>query len=342
MEELSVAPVKPGLHSYNLKRRLNPPEPKHRAVILLRWLLFFCGISCIGFYGYTLANEHIYQAYENWAFDQQIAGRSVTFSDWLRERTPLGSYMTPPQSSTAKVAKPAEPMQTPMQRPPAEGAVVGKVLIPRLHVSAVVLQGVEAETLARGAGHIPSTAMPGQTGNFAIAAHRDTLFRPLRFIQKNDDVTFESTTGSYTYQVVSTQIVLPSDVAVLRAPPGGGKWLTLITCYPFYYVGSAPKRFIVQAKLISKDPDSKLAAQAGTDTSPPAAPPSVRKEHKSIKVASLHEPRHARGPSAFRSRKRRALHRTVREQQRAETGQAVSNANPRKKRGFWRRLASVF
>jgi sortase A len=335
MDDLSVAPVKPGLHSYNLKRRLNPPEPKHRAMAMLRWALFLCGVVCIGFYGYSLTNEHIYQAYENWAFDQQIAGRTVTFTDWLRERTPLGGYMTPPNSNRASVAKPAEPLQTPMQRPLAEGAVVGKVLIPRLHVSAIVLQGVEAETLARAAGHIPSTAMPGQTGNFAIAAHRDTLFRPLRFIQKDDDVTFESATGSYTYQVVSTQIVLPTDVAVLRPPPGGDKWLTLITCYPFYYVGSAPKRFIVQAKLISTDPDSKLAARAVADTSPPTELTPARQSHKSTKIASLHEPRRVRGSSAFTSRRRTGF-------DRAETSEPVSSAKHRKKRAFWRRLASIF
>ena len=209
--------------------------------------------------------------------------------------------MTPAPSATANVAKPSKPLEAPVG-PLAEGAVVGKVLIPRLHLSAIVLQGVEDNTLARGAGHVPSTAMPGQTGNFAIAAHRDTLFRPLRNIQKNDDVTFESTTGRYTYQVFSTQIVLPSDVGVLRPPPDGGKWLTLITCYPFYYVGSAPKRFIVQAKLVSADPDSKLTAHAGSD--PPPPPPStpvVEKRSKLKKQASLHEPRHMRGSSSFRN-----------------------------------------
>jgi sortase A len=340
MDELRVAPVKPGLHSYNLKRRLNPPERKHRAMMWLRWSLFLCGVTCIGYYGYSLANQHIYQAYENWAFDQLIAGRTVGFTDWLRERTPLGGFMKPPQSSTAGIAKPGNPMEAPTERPLPEGAVVGKVLIPRLHLSAVVLQGIEAETLARGAGHIPSTAMPGQTGNFAIAAHRDTLFRPLRLIEKNDDVTFESTTGSYTYQVMSTQIVLPSDVAVLRAPPGGGKWLTLITCYPFYYVGSAPKRFIVQAKLISTDPDSKLAARVGTDTSPPATPMPVQRP-KPAKVVSLHEPRHARGSSAFARRRRTGVHRRAARPQ-TQAAETISSAKPKKKRGFWRRLASIF
>lgn len=342
MEDLSAVPVKPGLHSYNINRRLNPPKPKHVGMTRLRWLLFLCGLACIGFYGYSLANEHIYQAYENWAFDQEIAGRTVTFNDWLRERTLLGNYMTPPESSKASVAKPAEPMPTPFERPLPEGAVVGRVLIPRLHLSAIVLQGVQAETLARGAGHVPSTAMPGQTGNFAIAAHRDTLFRPLRFIKKDDDVTFESTTGSFTYQVVSTQIVLPTDVQVLQPPAGGGKWLTLITCYPFYYVGSAPKRFIVQARLVSDDPDSKLAAHSATGVSPPPPLATVRQRARTTRRSSLHEPRHMRGSSAFAIRGRTGVHRADRALTQTVAAGTVSTSKPKKKRGFWHRLTHIF
>ena len=210
MEDLSLDPVKPGLHSYNLNRRLRPPEPKNKSIVRLRWLLMLCGLACLGLYGYSLANEHIYQVYENWAFDQQIAGRTVSFTDWLRERTPLGGYMTPAPSATANVAKPSKPLEAPVG-PLAEGALVGKVLIPRLHLSAIVLQGVEDNTLARGAGHVPSTAMPGQAGNFTIAAHRDTLFRPLRNIQKNDDVTFES-----DHRPVHLSSFLNSDCAALR------------------------------------------------------------------------------------------------------------------------------
>jgi sortase A len=305
----------------------------------MRWLLALCGVACVGFYGYSLANQHIYQSYENWAFDQQIAGRTVSFTDWLRERTPLGTYMTRASSTTATAVKPAKPTETPRGTPLAEGTVVGKVLIPRLHLSAIVLQGVEDDTLARGAGHVPSTAMPGQSGNFAIAAHRDTLFRPLRNIQKNDDVTFQSATGSYTYQVFSTQIVLPSDVGVLRPPPDGGKWLTLITCYPFYYIGSAPKRFIVQAKLVSADPDSKLTARTDSGSSPPPQSVPVEKKPKLRKQASVHKPRQMRGSFAFTERTQKGFRRSDRVQ--TAVPETVSTIRPKKKRAFWRRLASI-
>jgi sortase A len=346
MGNLSIDPVKPGLHSYNVKRRLNPSRPKHGLVSRFRLLLLICGLACVGFYGYTLANQYIYQAYENWAFDQQIAGRTVSFTDWVREQTPLGTYMKPSNSQTAGTAKPTQPEEAPSSPPLAEGALVGKVLIPRLHLSAMVLQGVETQTLERGAGHVPSTAMPGQVGNFAIAAHRDTLFRPLKDIEKDDQVTFKSTSGSYTYQVVSTQIVLPSNVAVLRPPAGGGKWLTMITCYPFYYVGSAPKRFIVQAKLVSADSDSKLVAKTPGDSSlgtraEPSPPPPTRKRSKPIKQASLQEPRHMRGSSSLARRRTAGTERA--DQSRATTNSAeqVASVKPKKKRGFWRRLASI-
>lgn len=259
--------VKPGLHSHNAKRRFDPHPSRHRFVSVLRGLLFFLGLCGIAYYGYALSNEYVYQAYENWAFDQKITGRQVTFSDYLRERTPFG-FLTGSRRSTANVAtnestarrevQPSTPTRL------VEGTVLGRVQIARLNLSAMVREGVDNETLSRAVGHLPYTALPGQTGNFAIAAHRDTLFRALKDIQKDDRVTFQSQTETYTYEVVSTKIVKPSDLSVVQ-PQGSEKLLTMITCYPFYYVGSAPKRFIVQAKLV----DSNLAGQpalGGQDT----------------------------------------------------------------------------
>jgi LPXTG-site transpeptidase (sortase) family protein len=152
----------------------------------------------------------------------------------------------------------------------AEGALLGRVEIARLGVSAIVREGVGGQTLSTAVGHIPSTSLPGQDGNFAIAAHRDTLFRALKDIQTGDLVKFQSAAGSYTYRVAATKIVTPSDVSVLRSDGGGlipvkassqgpDKLLTMITCYPFYYVGSAPKRFIVEAQLVGADPNATIS-----------------------------------------------------------------------------------
>ena len=134
---------------------------------------------------------------------------------------------------------------TPAPRPP-EGAVVGRLAIPRLGLSVIVIEGVEARDLKRAAGHIPNTALPGEPGNVGIAAHRDTFFRPLRGIKPNDAITLDTPGGSYRYRVVSTTVVPPSDIHVLD--PIGRDALTLVTCFPFNYIGSAPKRFIVLAE----------------------------------------------------------------------------------------------
>lgn len=257
--------VRPGEHSHNARRRAEEPASKGSFVRMLRIALLVIGLSCAGFYGYTLCDQYVYQAYENWAFDQQIAGhRHVTFTDYLREETPLGVVMgnkapvAPVRTNEAARSTVAEPEATPA--PPPEGALLGRIEVKRLGLSAMVRQGVDAKMLSVAVGHVPSTALPGQMGNFAVAAHRDTLFRGLKDIKKGDLVTFESPTGTFTYQVLATKIVKPSDVSVLRADGGGliptgssspsSHLLTMITCYPFYYVGSAPKRFIVQAKLV--------------------------------------------------------------------------------------------
>lgn len=144
--------------------------------------------------------------------------------------------------------------------PPRDGAVVGRLAVPRLGVSVMVVEGVDAGDLNHAAGHIPGTALPGQPGNVAIAAHRDTFFRPLRNVKANDTIRVETLRGTYWYRVVSTKIVDPGDVQVLDA--SGGNSLTLVTCYPFYYIGAAPRRFIVRAQLVAATGQMQAKAQS--------------------------------------------------------------------------------
>lgn len=252
----------PGVHSHNAKRRLQNARDRFKTLRWARLFLLLIGISSLGYYGYTLSNEYIYQNYENWAFDQKIAGHAATFTDYLRAKTPFGFLL-----GTQESAAPEESVQpkAPATPRPAVGSMLGRVEIPRLHLSAIVREGVDAKVLSVAVGHVPYTALPGDSGNFAIAAHRDTLFRALKDIKKDDVVSFQSPEGTFTYQVLATKIVKPTDVSVLRADgggliPGGGKLLTMITCYPFYYVGSAPKRFIVEGKLISHTPVKRASA----------------------------------------------------------------------------------
>jgi len=329
--------AKPGLHSHNRTRRMPSATPEKPSPLLwLRTLLLILGICAIGYYGYSASNQYIYQAYQNWAFDQQIAGRKVAVADYVREKTPFGFLVGTRAAETA-------PARGPRLTAPSEGTVLGRVEINRLNLSAMVREGVDAKTLSLAVGHVPSTALPGQAGNFAIAAHRDTLFRALKDIRKDDLVTFQSPDGTYTYQILATEIVKPADVSVLQ-PDGGGlipppansrnpeKLLTMITCYPFYYVGSAPKRFIVQAKLVSSDGATKFSGNEARNTRPPEIVPKLTKplKAKSLRQAIAKEPRTARGSSR--------LSRPGTEHQGSSLPTAV---HAPKKRGFWHRLLHV-
>jgi len=129
----------------------------------------------------------------------------------------------------------------------ALGDTIAKLKIPRLGAELYVVEGDNARELRRGPGHLAGTALPGADGNCVIAGHRDTHFRVLKDIREGDDIVLETQTGQYLYRVKRTQIVTPDNTAALR--PTATPELNLITCYPFYYVGSAPKRFVVEAQL---------------------------------------------------------------------------------------------
>ena len=135
-----------------------------------------------------------------------------------------------------------------------DGKVIGRLEISRLQLAVPILSNYDPDSLKRGVGHIPGTAFPGGLGTGGLAGHRDMFLRPLRNIKKGMDVRLVGESGTYHYAVDSTEVVNPSDVRVLDI--GDRPELTLITCYPFYYVGSAPQRFIVHAHLVSAIPDS--------------------------------------------------------------------------------------
>ena len=174
-----------------------------------------------------------------------------------------------------KIANPPSPSPAPAQnQPPVEtGDVIGRLQIPRLKLSAVVREGADHDTLDVALGHIPGTSFPGQPGNVGVAGHRDTLFRGLRKIEKDDVIRFETPNGEYSYQVESTGIVKPQDVDVLKA--GQHPEMTLVTCYPFYYVGSAPDRFIVKARLMTPPAAPAPATSVASSTPPPSTAPPV-------------------------------------------------------------------
>ena len=189
-------------------------RPTVASMYLLERLLLAIGVLLLGWYGLDRLQT---------AYDQAMASREF---EEIRMPAP-GSHVAPPAHLSP-------------------GDIVGRVAIPRVGVSAIVREGDDATTLHRAVGHIPGTALPGSNGNAAIAGHRDTFFRGLRNIRKGDEIVLSTAGGDLHYVVRDTRIVDPSEVSVLA--PTQGPVLTLVTCYPFNYIGAAPRRFIVQAE----------------------------------------------------------------------------------------------
>ncbi len=161
----------------------------------------------------------------------------------LTENRELDGILRSRQQALEPTASETAPSQLPA------GALLGRIEIPRLGVSAVVLSGTDASTLRRSVGHIPGTALPGAAGNAGLAGHRDTFFRRLEDIRDNDEIVVTTLDGVFRYRVERTVVVTPADVWVLD--PTSDSTLTLVTCFPFSFFGAAPDRFIVRATLRS-------------------------------------------------------------------------------------------
>ena len=162
--------------------------------------------------------------------------------------------LTPATLSPAKAAPGTTERETPAAgEAPVAGDLIGRVDIPRLHLSVPVLEDDTAKSLLRGLGHIPGTAQLGGLGTVGLAGHRDTFLKPLRAIAPGMEIHATGSAGKYNYVVDTTEIVMPEEVSVLAIH--SRPELTLITCYPFNYVGAAPQRFVVHAHLTSVSPD---------------------------------------------------------------------------------------
>jgi len=142
------------------------------------------------------------------------------------------------------------------------GAPLGVLSIPKIRLEVPVLDGTDDLTLNRAVGRIEETARPGEAGNLGIAGHRDGFFRGLKDVAVGDEIHLKTLTRDYLYVIESIRVVSPEDVHVLDATPK--PVLTLVSCFPFYYVGSAPRRYVVRAVLVGDAP--------AADRSPPETP----------------------------------------------------------------------
>jgi sortase A len=190
-----------------------------RGSVFLRWvrgLLFLIGALAVTYVAFALLHAKIYQEAAGNALEEQI------------DANEQGNGSMP-----SVIGK--------------EGDVLGRIEIPRLKLKVAILEGTTSRTLQLGVGHIGGTALPGAQGNIGIAGHRDTYFRALKDIRTNDEIEIQTATGLSRYKVDWAQIVSPGDTAVLA--PSSESAITLVTCYPFYFIGAAPKRFVVHARM---------------------------------------------------------------------------------------------
>ena len=229
----------------------SPPEhrtrPRRHWLTGLEWFFLLVGLVALDTYVWVNTSTLLSQAYQDWAFDQTLRGLTPSVPGFVGDEV---GWMFGRQREKVEAPEAAPKFQPmPQGKPPQPSEVIGRLEIPRLNLTVMVREGADGKTLHQAVGHIPGTALPGYAGNVALAGHRDTFFRALRNIKKDDTIELETENGTYRYLVESTDIVGPRDVGVLAA--SHGQTLTLVTCYPFYYVGSAPKRFIVRAAQVS-------------------------------------------------------------------------------------------
>ena len=189
-------------------------------------VFFACAMLLLGYCAFALGDAWNFQRRESGDFDRLLRDRRVA------------SVGTPQ----------AEASTAPKGAPAAMDGLIGRIEIPRLLLSAVVVEGTGKTILRRAVGHIPGTALPGEPGNVCLTGHRDTFFRPLKDLRIKDEVQLSTLNGNFKYEVESLKVVEPDNVGVLA--PSGENVLTLVTCYPFYYVGPAPKRWIVRARQV--------------------------------------------------------------------------------------------
>jgi sortase A len=199
---------------------------------LARWFFLALGIALLGVVGYAFLDAKLFQERESKRLNQAMKPSAELSVEIRPQAVPVTS------SSVAD----SQHMNV------APGAAIGRIEISRIGIDVIIVEGIDGKTLRRGVGHVTGTALPGEPGNVAIAGHRDTFFRALRNVRQDDEVIITALDGTYRYQVDWVKVV--DDDAAQVLSDSDESILTLVTCYPFYFVGPAPKRFIVRAHKI--------------------------------------------------------------------------------------------
>jgi LPXTG-site transpeptidase (sortase) family protein len=238
----------------------------------VRWsaplLLFFVGVSALGYCGYVMLDAHYSQSDQARKFDQALLqahvgaaadlnAHAAGVADFAATSPLMPTFVESNGLANVNGASSKDSSANTLSFPP--DGPLGRIEIASIGLTAMIEEGTGRLTLQRGVGHIIGTSLLGQSGNVGLAGHRDTFFRKLRNIHEGAEITLTTLEGSFLYRVELISIVEPQDSEVLR--DSGENLLTLVTCYPFSYVGPSPKRFIVRARQVSAAPTTATAIQ---------------------------------------------------------------------------------
>jgi len=197
---------------------------RQQSLVWCQYIFLALGLLALGFCAKSLTQAWRYQRWARQQMENQMSHRATT----------LGSAAEQEKKTSSGGLHQMSP--------------IGRLEIPRVHISAMVAEGTSPRVLSRAVGHAVGTALPGQKGNVTLAAHRDTFFRHLGDVRSGDIIELEEPGHEYRYQVRFTAVVGPQDTWVLE--PTGKETLTLLTCYPFHFVGPAPDRFVIRARRV--------------------------------------------------------------------------------------------
>jgi sortase A len=215
-----------------IRIRYEYEEPRY-GKFWMRWVCLGGALFCFGWAGTAWLDQRMHQAEAKESFEEMIS---------------------------APTPEPAAPKHTPKKR---EQRPMARLEIARLSVSGYIEDGFDSRTLGHAIGHAPQSAKPGQPGNVVLAAHRDTFFSGLRDVQVGDVVNMQAANGEkYYYKVSRVLVIDPKETWVLQSSPSESM-LTMITCYPFHFIGSAPNRFVVQAQPIQASEAAQLRSRKG-------------------------------------------------------------------------------
>jgi sortase A len=176
-----------------------------------------------------------------------LAWYTFAWISTTREQSALARELADVRIAAASSPRPGPTTGTLRVRP-APRTVIGRIEVPRLKLSVMAREGADLQTLRTAVGHLPETPLPGESGNATFAGHRDTFFRDLKGVRKGDEVVVTTADGMYRYVVTATEVVAPTETSVFAST--SGHTLTLVTPYPFDYIGTAPERFIVRAEAV--------------------------------------------------------------------------------------------